>query len=474
MKRLLLMAMILVATTTSALPAQNSGLKLPPYKKLKLPNGVTLLLLERHQLPLVSFQALINAGPIADPPGQEGVASLTAELLRKGTKTRSADQFSAALDFIGGQFRTSVAAEYATISAEFMKKDISTGADLLADALLHPTFPQEEVEKLIQQRRDGIKAAKDRALAVLPLYFNAYLYGPHPYARPSNGDERSLPTITRDAIVNFYRAYYTPGNMILAVVGDFDSSEVEKMLLEKFGPWPPKPAPAISVPEGADVNGKRLLLVDKPDATQTYFCIGNIGVARTNPDRVYIRVVNTLFGGRFTSMLNSELRIKSGLTYGATSRFEQHKARGPFLITTYTRTATTEKAMDMTLEVIQSLHEKGVTQEALDSAKNYLKGQSPRTLETSGQLASELAQLEFYGLDEREINDLYAQIDAMTLADAQRVIRQYFPRDNLVFVVIGKASEIGAVVRKYAPKVDTRAITEAGFWGVPAPGGAPL
>src|SRR5208337_1642181 len=154
MKRLLLMAMIAVATTTSALPAQNNGLKLPPYKKLKLPDGMTLLLMERHQVPLVSFQALINAGPIADPSGQEGVASLTAELLRKGTKTRSADQFSAALDFVGGQFRTSVAAEYATISAEFMKKDISTGVDLLADALLQPTFPPEEVEKLIQQRRD--------------------------------------------------------------------------------------------------------------------------------------------------------------------------------------------------------------------------------------------------------------------------------------------------------------------------------
>jgi predicted Zn-dependent peptidase len=474
MKRLLLMAMIAVATTTSALPAQNNGLKLPPYKKLKLPNGMTLLLMERHQVPLVSFQALINAGPIADPSGQEGVASLTAELLRKGTKTRSADQFSAALDFIGGQFRTSVAAEYATISAEFMKKDISTGADLLADALLHPTFPQEEVEKLIQQRRDGIRAAKDQALAVLPLYFNAYLYGPHPYARPSNGDEKSLPTITRDAIVKFYRAYYTPGNVILAVVGDFDSSQVEKMLLQEFGPWPPKPSPALALPERADINGKRLLLVDKPDATQTYFCIGSIGVTRTNPDRVYIRVVNTLFGGRFTSMLNSELRIKSGLTYGASSRFEQRKACGPFLITTYTRTATTEKAMDMTLEVIQSLHEKGVTQEALDSAKNYLKGQSPRTLETSGQLASQLTQLEFYGLDEREINDLCAQIDAMTLADAQRVIHQYFPRDNLVFVVIGKASEIGAVVRKYAPQVDTRTITEAGFWGASASGRAPL
>jgi zinc protease len=302
MKRFLLMALMVAATSSNALPAQTSGLKLPPYHKLKLANGMTLLLMERHQLPLVSFQALVNAGPFEDPPGQEGLASLTAELLRKGTKTRSAEQFSAALDFVGGQFNTSAGADYATISAEFMKKDVGTGADLLADALLNPTFPQEEVVKLIQQRRDGIKAAKDQALAVLPLYFNAYLYGPHPYARPSNGDEKSLPTLTRDAIVKFYQAYYTPGNTILAVVGDFDSSEMEKMLSEKFGSWPRQPATAISVPDQADVQGKRLLLVDKPDATQTYYCIGNIGIARTNPDRVYIQVVNTLFGGRFTSI----------------------------------------------------------------------------------------------------------------------------------------------------------------------------
>jgi predicted Zn-dependent peptidase len=468
MKRFLLMALMVAATSSSVLPAQTSGLKLPPYHKLKLANGMTLLLMERHQLPLVSFQAVVNAGPLQDSPGQEGLASVTAELLRKGTKTRSAEQFSSALDFVGGLFNTSAAADYASISAEFMKKDVGTGADLLADALLHPTFPQEEVVKLIQQRRDGIKAAKDQALAVLPLYFNAYLYGPHPYARPSNGDEKSLPTLTRDAIVKFYQAYYTPGNTILAVVGDFDSAEMEKMLSEKFGPWPPQPATPISVPDQADVQGKRLLLVDKPDATQTYYCIGNIGIARTNPDRVYIQVVNTLFGGRFTSMLNTELRIKSGLTYGASSRFEQRKARGPFLISTYTRTATTGKAMDVTLGVIQALHEKGITQEALDSAKNYIKGQFPRTLETSRQLAAQLAQLEFYGLDQSEIDDLYPRIDAMTLADAQRVIQEYFPVQNLVFVVIGKASEIGPVVRKYAPQVDTRAITEAGYWSAPA------
>jgi DNA-directed RNA polymerase len=162
-------------------------------------------------------------------------------------------------------------------------------------------------------------------------------------------------------------------------------------------------------------------------------------------------------------MLNSELRIKSGLTYGAGSAFDQRRARGSFFINTYTKNATTGEAMDKTLEVLQRLHEKGISEEELKSAKAYIQGQFPPTIETSGQLASLVAGLEFYGLDERDINTLYARIDAMTLADAQRVIKQYYPLDNLVFVVIGKASEIGPVVKKYAPKIETRSISDPGF-----------
>jgi len=161
MKRLLLMAIVAAtATTPTPLQAQTGSLKLAPYKKLKLPNGMTLLLMERHELPLVSFSAIVNAGPLADPSGQEGLASVTAALLRKGTKTRSADQFSAALDFVGGQFNTSATADFATVSAQFMKKDLGTGLDLVADALLDPTFPPEEVDKLIKQRVDSIKAGQ--------------------------------------------------------------------------------------------------------------------------------------------------------------------------------------------------------------------------------------------------------------------------------------------------------------------------
>lgn len=445
--------------------AQPGTLKLPPYTKVVLKNGMTLLLMEQREVPLVSFSALLKAGSVADPAGKEGLASMTAALLRKGTATRSADDFSAQLDFIGGSFGAGATADATSISAEFMKKDLAKGLELVADALLHPSFPEAEVKKLAAQRVDGIKSAKDRAAGVIGQYFNAYLYGKHPYARPTNGDESSLASIGREDVARFYEANYTPGGTVMAVAGDFSTAEMVKQLTSAFGGWAARtlPASAAAAADAPTVKGKRLLLVDKPDSTQTYFRIGNIGIARTSPDRVLIEIVNTLFGGRFTSMINTELRIKSGLTYGAGSAFVQSKAKGPFYVNSYTSNANTEKALDLTLDVLTRLHEKGITDDDLNSAKAYLKGQFPPDIETSDQLAATIAELVFNGLDEREINTYYAKIDAATMADVNRVIKQYFPLDNLVFVLIGKASDIEGVAKKYAPVVDRKSISAAGF-----------
>ncbi|MBZ5524327.1 MAG: insulinase family protein [Acidobacteriia bacterium] len=454
--------------TTAA--ATTGSLKMPPYKKTRLKNGLTLLLMERHTVPLIGFHVIIKAGSAGDPERKEGAAFMAASLLRKGTKTRNADQFASELDFIGGTFGAFASADTTTVSAEFVSKDVARGLDLLSDALLNPAFPQDEFNKLLKQRIDALKAAKDQAEGVIGAYFNAYLFGRHPYARPTTGDENSLAALTRDDAQKFYQAYYTPANTIIAVAGDFSTADMEKMVAQKFESWPARPSPAISVPDPAPFTGKKLLLIDKPDSTQTYFRIGNIGIARTNPDRTYIQVVNTLYGGRFTSMLNSELRIKSGLTYGANSIFDRRKVRGPFAIATFTRNATTVQAIDKTLETLQRLHEKGVTEEELQSAKNYILGQFPPTIETSQQLAGLMADLEYYGLDDHEINDLTSKINAMTMADAQRIIRQYYPQENLVFVLIGKASEIGDAVKKYAPQVETRSINDPGFGSYAAAG----
>ena len=438
-------------------------LKLPPYKRVKLENGMTLLLMEQHEVPLVSFSVVIRSGAVADPSGKEGLASVTAELLRKGTKTRTADQVSSELDFIGGQLAANAASDSSSIAAEFVTKDLVKGLDLLADVILNPTFPQDQVSRVLKQRLDGIKAAKDRAQGVIGQYFNRCLYGSHPYGRPPGGDETSLTALTRDDVVRFYGANYIPGGIIFAASGDFATSEMEKLLTGKFSTWQAKPATGVRLPAPTPAQGKRLLLVDKPDATQTFFRIGNVGVARSNPDRVWIDVVNTLFGGRFTSWLSTELRIKSGLTYGAGSSFDERLKPGPFFISSFTPNATTEQSLDLTLATLKRLHEQGITEGELKSAKTYIKGQFPLQLETTDSLAETLAELELFGLDERDIDTFYAKVDAMALADARRIVREYFPLENLVFVLIGKASDIEPVVKKYARTVDRKRITEPGF-----------
>ena len=463
--RVLFFAMVSLVPT-AMLSAQS--IHLPPHEKIVLKNGLTVLLLEKRGVPIVDIAALIKTGSAADPAGEEGLASITAELLRKGTEKRSAQQFSADLDFIGGSFEAAAGADFSTASGEFLTKDIARGLDLFSDSLLHPAFPQTEVEKLLAQSLDSVRAAKDDARSVLGIYYDDYLFNGVGYGRTSDGDEISLKRIRRDEIAKFYEKYYAPGNIILAVAGNFQSVEMKQLIEKVFDPWPAKQVVPVKIPVVASVKGKRLLLVDKPDATQTYFAIGNVGTSVSDPDRVAIRLVNTVFGGRFTSLLNEALRVESGLSYGAESGFDSRKAPGPFAIYSFTKNETTVQAIDLALQVLQKLHQQGISAEELKSAKTYIKGQYPPALETSKQLAQLIASHEFYGLDDREINDLEARIDAVTPAIALQAIQKHFPTDNLIFTLIGKSSEIAPAVRKYADKQDLRLLTAPGFWPPPA------
>jgi zinc protease len=451
-----------------AFNAAAQTLQLPPHEKIVLKNGLTLLLMEKHGVPIVSLAAIVKAGAVADPAGEEGLAAVTAGLLRKGTAMRNAQKFAEDLDFIGGSFAADAGADFSSVSGEFLTKDLDQGLGLFSDAVLHPAFVQTEVDKMLSQDIDGVKAAKDEAQSVALNYYYGYLFGKHLYARPDGGDELSLARIKRDAVVKFYESNYTPGNTILAVAGDFSRAQMRAKIEQAFGNWPAKASalPAVSAP--APAKGKKLLLIDKPDSTQTFFVFGNIGIAVNDPDRVAIRVVNTVFGGRFTSELNEVLRVESGLTYGADAFFDSRKQPGAFAINSYTKNESTTQAIDLALQVLAKLHKQGLTAQQLASAKAYIKGQFPPSIETSSQLARRIASNEFYGLGDDEINQLEARIDAVTPAIAKQVIEKHFPEENLVFMLIGKASEIGPAVQKYATQHDTRKISEPGFWPPPS------
>ncbi len=439
-------------------------LKLPPYSRTALPNGVVVDLLPRAGVPLVGFRILVKGGVEAEPANLAGLASVTAQLLRKGTVKRSADQFSEELDFLGGTFQSgdSPQSSVTTISGEFLKKDFDRGLDLLTDAVLRPTFPEAEVRKALSQRVDGAKSMKDNPQGAISGYFAAYFYGPnHPYGHPP--DEITLGRIQRQEIVDFHDRVYCGKNMVVIVTGDFDPESAAGKIKEAFAGV--APGQAFEWTKTVRPNApSNLLLIDKPDATQTYFYIAQPGIDRKNPDRVKLLLINTLFGGRFTSMLNEALRVNSGLSYGANCLLQRVRLPGGIIITTYTKTDTTEKAIDMALDVLKQLSQKGITAEQLASVKAYIKGTFPtQQLETTDQLSNVLADMELYGLGKDEIDDFFSRIDSASLDDINATARKYYKPDHLTFVLLGNAAKIRQVAAKYAPKVTEVSVTKPGF-----------
>jgi predicted Zn-dependent peptidase len=446
--------------------------KLPQYTKDTLPNGAVIAMMPRAGVPLVHFRVLIKGGVESDPPEMAGLVGVTSSLLRRGTTKRSAEQFAEELDFLGGTFGASGQGgrggggglESATaISSEFLSKDFDAGLDLLSDAILHPSFTESEVRKELARRVDAAKATKDNAQASIGSYFRAAFFGPaHPYGHPP--DEMTYSKIGRKDIVGYHDKFYCGKNMLIVVTGDFDPAAAKAKLAQVFGaapsgtayPWAKAPALA---------RRGQMLLIDKPDATQTYFEIAQPGIDFKNPDRTTLEIVNTLFGGRFTSMLNDALRVNSGLTYGASSRLEQNRLPGAIVISTYTKTDTTTQAIDMALDVLKRVNEKGITAEQLASAKAYVKGLYPtRRLETMDQLAALIGEIEMYGLGRDEVDGYFQRIDGITLDQANATIKKYYQTGDLTFVILGAADKIREQVKKYDPHATEVSIKAAG-WG---------
>lgn len=434
----------------------------PQYVRTTLANGLTLLLLEQHEVPIVNFEMAFRAGSIADPAGKEGLADVTMAMLRKGTNQYTSEQLSEELDFLGAELDLGAAHERCSLQAQCLSKDTDAGLGLIAELLLRPKFDATELQKLISLNLDGLRELKDTPRQVVAQYYDAYLFGSHPFARPVGGTEKSLPKITRDDVVGYAQTHLRPNNAILVVVGDFSADAMRGKIESALGSWPRGDAKPVAEAAPKTVKGRRVLLVDKPDATQSYFRIGNVGVAKGNPDDPALDVVNTVFGGRFTSWLMTELRTKSGLSYNAHAAFVQRRVPGAFYISSFTRVDDTQKAIDLALTILERLHTKGLSDTELESAKNYIRGQFPPDYESPGQLAAAIADLEFFGLDRAYVNDHTRRTDAVTAADAKRAIGLHYPRKDLTTVVVGQAAKVRKFVGKYGI-VSEKSISAPGF-----------
>lgn len=447
-----LLALVLLQPA-SLLAANASGVQVPPFERVLLDNGAVLLLMERHDVPLIAFNAVMRGGALADPATQSGMASLLAGVLEKGAGARDAFAFADTVSSVGGVISTGAETESIVVSGSFLARDQALMTQLLADVLQRPRLEASEFESLRARQIEFIRAAKDSDLESLTaVYGKAAMFRDHPYGKPTIGSETGLAALTHDDLKRYYRAQFGADRLILCVVGDFKTASMKQLLVGAFADWRKAETSLGATLAPGRQTGRRVVLIDAPESVQSYFWAGNVGVARSFPDRASLDVVNTLFGGRFTSMLNSELRIRTGLTYGARSRFERPTQPGAWQMSSYTQTATTIEAIDLALTVLDRLHADKIDPAVLASGKAYVQGQFPLALETAGQWATALADLEFYKLDRRYIDGYNAALGAVSEQDAQKVIRDNFPtRDNLTLVVIGKAAQIGEALRKYGP-----------------------
>ncbi len=442
---------LLFLAAVMALPLL-SQLRLPEYTREQLPNGVTLVMMPKRDVPLVTLHMQAKGGGEADPPKLAGLADITNDLLLRGTAKRSAKAIADEVDFLGAAISTLSSSSANSITLEVLSKDLIQGVDILADLTLNSNFPEDEVAKELARALDNAKAIKDSPRAAIGPYSARFFFGDgHPYGNLA--DEESIPRIRREDILGYYQRMYVGANMAVIAVGDFDPSKLRTALTSAFSKAKPGKAYGwVASKPVARPKAPRLLLVNDPQATQTYFQIMQPGISATSSDRVAMMLVNTLFGGRFTSMLMDALRVDAGLTYGVSSQMQQRRLPGSLAISTFTANETTEKAIDMALDVLKTLRTKGVDAEQLASAKAYVKGGTPTQLvETNDQLASLLAEFEVTGLNRDEIDTLFARIDAVTVEDARRVIDTHYRDDNLTFVLMGKREDIGELAKKYAP-----------------------
>jgi predicted Zn-dependent peptidase len=355
------------------------------------------------------------------------------------------------LDFLGANVDTYATKEYAGLSSDFASKDKDKVLNMIKEIVLNPVFDAAEFEKEKSRLLVSLAQQKESPRSVIGSYFDTLLYGNHVYANVKNGNKETVGKLTVNDVKDFYKTNYKPNEAAISIVGDFKTNEMKATITKLFSSWE-KSSVKIDNSASKPINfptENRVLLVNKADAKETTFFIGAPGVSRNNPDYVSIEVVNTLFGGRFTSMLNDELRVNTGLTYGAGSRFNNLKNSGSFYISTFTATKTTEPAIDKALEVLNNLHAKGIDEKALASAKNYVKGQFPPNYETTEQLATLLSQMFWYNFDKSFINDFEKNVDGLDLAKANQIIAKYFPKDKMQFVLIGKSEDIKKIAEKY-------------------------
>lgn len=418
------------------------SLKLPPIQRFELANGLKVVLLEKHTLPLVQMTMLFNAGSVNDQPHHLGVASMTAAMLDEGAGKRTSLEIADAVDYLGASLGAGADLHTSGISLFTPTTKLDEAVAIMADVTLRPTFPGSELDRLRKERLTSLLQAHDQPRAIASVAFRQLVFGAeHPYGRTPSGTEASLKAMMIDDLRTFHATYYRPNNATVIVVGDVSRERAQKMLTDLFGTWKRGEVPTTQVAAALQVGPRTLYVIDKPEAPQSEIRIGRVGVDRRTKEYFPLTVMNTALGGSFSSRLNQNLRETHGYTYGAGSSFDFRPSPGPFMAASAVKTDVTDESLTEFMKELNGILQP-IPAEELTRAKNYVALGYPGDFQSVRQIAGKLAELVVYDLPADYFNTYIERVLAVTDDDVSRAAKATLDSERMVVVVVGDKSKV--------------------------------
>ncbi len=417
--------------------------KPPIINRTTLKNGLQILTIEHHELPVVAMSVMLKSGSLHDPEGKAGCADMCAEMVRLGTKTKSSIDIANAFDSLGARLNIATDWDALFINAQSLSADFEKVTALLSDIILNPSFPEDELKLLKERRIAELTRNLDNPSYLAGTNFSKVLFKGYPYEFATEGDAETIHALKMEDLKKFYAEFFIPNNSIICIVGDIDPKKTAKIIGKHFDGWKTGKGRERNIPPVKKPQGIHIRIINKPDLTQSQIRIGHLGAPRNTEDYFAIQVMNYIFGGgSFSSRLMQIIRAERGYTYGIRSSFDWRKNAGPFLISSFTVNKQVKNLIVETLEIADDIIKNGVKEDELSNAKNFYVGNYALQFETPSQIANQILTIELYDLGTDYIEKYQDNIEAVTLDDVKKAASRYLDTKNLIISVAGNAGEI--------------------------------
>lgn len=416
--------------------------RFPAIDRRALLNGLRILVAENHNAPLVAIRALICSGADRDTSQLAGLASMTAELLDEGAGSRDAIRLAEDLGLLGASLGSGTDWDATYVSVDVLSKNLGASLDIFAEIVRQPMLPDSALERVRSERLMELLQQREEPAAIAGKRFSNLLYGSGTYGNSVIGTSDSVSRLSIADVRRFYSQHFIPNNTAIIIAGDVDAKTVLSRIERLFGDWQRGPEPPHPTVSPAPIESSRMYLIDRPNAVQSEIRVGHIGVPRSTEDYFPLTVMNALLGGVFNSRINLNLRERHGYTYGARSIFAFRRLAGPFVVSAPVRNEVTRESVTEVFNELRRIRTADIEQRELEDTKNYIAGVFPATVQSSGDIAGRILDMELYTLPHDYFDRYREKITSVTAEDVARVARKYIDPDRALIVIVGNAAQI--------------------------------